>query len=536
MVENLLDVLVVGAGPVGLFCANELIRHGLNCRIIDKKTTLSDKSKALGIHIRTLDVMADCGFIDQVLTQGHQVDGALFKVEDKQLADISFAALKANYPFLIDLPQDQTEQILNQGLLNKGLTVEWQTELTSIEQTTNNITALIKHNNGNVEKVTASWIIACDGSHSTLRELVGAKFIGDNYKQTWWLADLFIDWHLPQNKMIIYVSKEGPVACFPIGEKRYRLVMTAPEELSGKTPALTEIEQVFRKRCGDEKATLSNPLWISQFGINHRQIDNYRHNQVFFAGDAAHVHSPMGGQGLNTGIQDIYNLVWKLALVKKGIAKNNLLDSYQLERHPVGKEVLKKTGIMTHMILLKNPLLIRLRNHLVKWLTSFATLRELIAGDLAELRISYDKSPIVKSLGKKIKLTAGTFPPDFFLMEAQTKEVKSLQAIIRGTKHHLFLFAGDDQKQFPALLKTASFASQHLGSWVNVHLIISHENMIPDSFSVFIDDGEIHQRFALTQTAAIWIRPDKYIGLTQSPINQEELGNYLQTYSNTLPL
>lgn len=341
MADKFLDVLIVGAGPVGLFCANELSRQGLNCRLVDKKTTLSDKSKALALHIRTLDLIKDCGFLDEILLEGHQVDGIMFKSNGKELIHATFNALKVDRPYVIDLPQSKTEHILFQNLIKKGIQVEWETELTAVQQEHDFNLATLKHSDGRDEEVKASWIIACDGSHSTLRKLVKAEFVGSSYKQTWWLADVRIDWALPENKILLYVSEKGPAACFPMGDKRYRLVMTAPEKIMHQEPTMENIEQTFKARCSDN-VLLSDPHWISQFGIDHKQIQNYRYGRIFFAGDSAHVHSPMGGQGMNTGLQDIYNLAWKLALVHKGLAKESLLDSYHKERHPIAAEVLKK--------------------------------------------------------------------------------------------------------------------------------------------------------------------------------------------------
>ncbi|KTD18620.1 FAD dependent oxidoreductase [Legionella lansingensis] len=523
-----MDVLVVGAGPVGLFCANELHRHGLRCRIVDKKSELSDKSKALAIHIRSLDVMEDCGFIDEILSQGSQILGAIVKSQGEILADVTFAHVEASRHFLIDLPQDKTERILNQGLVNKGLRVEWQTELLSVEQSHDGVTALLKHHDGNTEKFNVSWVIACDGSHSTLRELVGAQFTGESYKQTWWLADLLIDWSLPKNKMVMYISEQGPVACFPIGESRYRLVMTAEEKISYVEPTIADIQRVFTVRTG-EKATLSDPIWITQFGIAHRQIDNYRYNRIFFAGDAAHVHSPMGGQGLNTGMQDIYNLVWKLALVEKFSAPTTLLDSYHLERHPIGEQVLKKTDVMTKMILIRHPLLIALRNKFFRFLTSFDFVKKYITTDLAELNISYAKSPIVKCLGKKTVFKIGEFSANFPLTDGETKAIKQLHEITRGTMHHLFLFAGKDNVSLPNTLKTAITMNERFNTLMKTHLVLTNGSELPKFTSIFLEpDATIHRQFAINEPTALLIRPDKYVGLTQCPIEEKELISYME--------
>ncbi|WP_454782143.1 FAD-dependent monooxygenase [Legionella sp. WA2022007384] len=530
MSDELLDVLVVGAGPVGLFCANELTRQGLNCRIIDKKSTLSDKSKALAIHIRTLDLLRDCGFIEEILIQGQKVHGVLFKSKGHELIDATYENVEADYHFVIDLPQSKTEQILHQGLIDRGLHVEWQTELTEIEQTSTHIVSTLKHVDGHIETVQASWVIACDGSHSTLRKQVNAEFIGSSYKQTWWLADVLIDWKLPEDKFILYVSDKGPAACFPMGEKRYRIVMTAPEKNRIQEPTMEDIVQAFKLRCTD-KASLHDPVWISQFGIDHKQIQNYRYGRVFFAGDAAHVNSPMGGQGLNTGLQDIYNLAWKLALVHKGLAHDALLDSYHSERHPIAAAVLKKTGVMTHLIMMTNPLLIAFRNFILHTAMSFDAMKNLVLNDLAELSVNYAKSPIVKVLGQKTQFKIGAFLIDFPLIDAKSKEKKELHQITQGTRHHLLLFTGLVPNQSLPLFELAAEMEQRFKGLIKTHILCSSSEMtLPvEEMSLLIDENQkMHQYFKINQATAVLIRPDKYIGLTQMPINKDALLGYIE--------
>lgn len=530
MSDELLDVLIVGAGPVGLFCANELTRQGLSCRIFDKKSTISDKSKALAIHIRTLDLLRDCGFIEEILIQGQKVHGVLFKSKGNELIHATYANVEADYHFVIDLPQSKTEQILYQGLVDRGLQVEWQTELTEMEQKSNHTVSTLRHVDGRIEKVQACWVIACDGSHSTLRKQVNAEFIGSSYKQTWWLADVLIDWKLPEDKFILYVSDKGPAACFPMGEKRYRIVMTAPEKMMSQEPTLEDIVHAFKSRCTDQ-ANLHDPIWISQFGIDHKQIQKYRYGRVFFAGDAAHVHSPMGGQGLNTGLQDIYNLAWKLALVNKGVAHDSLLDSYHSERHPVAAGVLKKTGIMTHLIMMTNPLLIAIRNFILHTAMSFDAMKNLILNDLAELTVSYAKSPIVTVLGKKTQFKIGEFLLDFSLIDAKSKERKELHQLTQGTRHHLFLFTGFTSNQSSLLFETAAAIEQRFKGLIKAHIVYSNAEMtLPaENLSLLIDeDQKMHQYFNINQATAVLIRPDKYIGLTQQPVNKDALLDHME--------
>ncbi|AHE65713.1 FAD-dependent oxidoreductase [Legionella oakridgensis] len=527
MAEKLLDVLIVGAGPVGLFCANELIRHGLTCRIIDKKTNLSDKSKALAIHVRTQDVLQDCGLITEILAQGHKVEGILLKSHGKTLINAMFTNIEANSHFIVDLPQDKTERILFDGLLSKGGRVEWQTELTAILQNINSVQATLTREDGSSEQVHSTWLIACDGSHSTVRHLFNIPFIGAEYSQNWWLADLLIDWAMPEERMVVYLHGHELVACFPMGEKRYRLILTAPDD---KEPTFEDIQDHFNRRSSDS-AKLSNPIWITKFNIHHRQIQQYRRERVFFAGDAAHIHSPMGGQGLNTGIQDIYNLIWKLALVQKGYAQETILNSYHLERYPIGKEVLKKTDMMTRMMLIKNPVLIKIRNAFMSLMMSFDFIQNKLTRQMAELEISYAGSPIVKDLAHFKRLKAGHFVPNFNLSRLDNGQRQSLIEMVNGTLHHLFLFSGKNASDVMNLVEIAKFIKKNHPETIVSHLILSQPMDIPASpCLVWLDEGqEVHHTYDINQSAVILLRPDKYIGFTSMPADKASLIAYLQS-------
>ncbi|GGI87446.1 FAD-dependent monooxygenase [Legionella impletisoli] len=528
MVKEAVEVLVVGAGPVGLFCANELKRHGIRCRIIDQKAELSDKSKALGLHIRTLDVLQDTGLFHEVLKQGHKVQGVLFKSNDRELVRADFKGIEANHHFLIDLPQDKTERILYDHLQQQGIEVEWETALVNVSQTQSEVIASLTHHDGSQETIHTKWLIACDGAHSTVRHRCNMEFEGSEYHQNWWLADLLIDWEESDEYMSIFIGPKGPLACFPMGNKRFRLVLTALNHHEGD-PSFADIVAAFNERSSN-KAKLSNPVWITKFYIHHRQIEQYRRNRIFFAGDAAHIHSPMGGQGLNTGIQDVYNLVWKLALVEKGQAKDLLLDSYHLERYPVGKQVLQETDLMTRMILIENPLLIRLRNVMLSTLMSFKPIRKTLAAQIAELRISYEKSPIVKDLSHQARFKAGTFLTDFNLTNATSGEVKSLSEILQGTKHHLLLFTGIAGHSEASLLEMAKMIEHDFNDVIESHLILSHAVELPEknAFHLWIDEEEIQEHLDLEKPTVILIRPDKYIGFSQSPAVHSVLSHYLQ--------
>ncbi|STX27874.1 FAD dependent oxidoreductase [Legionella beliardensis] len=522
-----IDVLIVGAGPVGLFCANELHRQGIRCRIIDKKSALSDKSKALAIHIRTLEVLEDCYFINDFLEKGYKVHGVLIKSNDTVLSEANFEKLGTSYDFLIDLPQSETEQIFYQGLVEKNINVEWQSELISFKEG-EPLLAFVKKADGQTEEIAAKWLIACDGSHSTLRDLCHAQFQGAEYKERWWLADVHMNWTIPENKIIIYVSPNGPLACFPMGNQRYRFVMTAPLNKSDQ-PTFEDIVDVFNERSSDP-GKLFDPAWISAFSIHHRQIDKYRYGHVFFCGDAAHIHSPMGGQGLNTGIQDTYNLAWKLNLVVKGYANESLLDTYHEERHPIAKAVLKKTDIMTKLFTIKNKTLITLRNKIASKLTSYDVITSPILQDLAQLDISYAKSSIVKAHGQKTRFKLGEFIPLLTLKSLRHRKALPLEKICQDTLHHVFVFLKAKEWNESIDKKLMALAKDYQDV-LQVHLVITDAlTSASELSSVWIDENYILQeRFNIKQSATLVIRPDKYIGFIESPFNMEQLETWLET-------
>lgn len=531
MAKKLLDVLIVGAGPVGLYCANEVIRQGLTCRIIDKKEALSDKSKALALHIRTLDLFEDCGFLEEIVAKGQKIHGVYLKSNGIELAHMTFAKVEANRHFVIDLPQDQTERVLDAALRKNKCAVEWRTELTSIEQTDQEVTATIKNSKGDDEIIKASWVIACDGGHSTVRQQLKIPFLGSEYKQRWWLADLIVDWEIPEDQMVICPSGQGPLACFPMGNKRYRLVMLAPED-KDSDPTLEDIVEIFNSRTSDP-ATLSNPIWITKFFLHHRQIQDYRKGRVFFAGDAAHIHSPMGGQGLNTGLQDIYNLVWKMALVHNRLAKDTLLDSYHSERYPVGRSVIQKTDMVTKGVLIKNPLLISLRNLFLSTIMSFQFTKNKFATGMAELDISYAKSPIVTNLGSKTGFKIGKFLVDFSLSDNKEKETLSLHEIIRGTAHHLFLFAGLTSPNLKNLVEIATCISEKYPEIIIPHIVLIQKVPLDCTTKVWLDsDKVVHNEYKINQPTALLMRPDKYVGMVQAPVEKEGLLEYLGLFLN----
>ncbi len=335
------DVLVVGAGPVGLTMAAELARYGVGVRIIDKAAQRTDKSKALVLWSRSLELIERMGCAPSFVAAGRQVRSASIVGGGKRITHISFDGLQTPYPYALMLPQSETERLMEQHLNGCGVQVERQVELIRFDSGPDGLRASLRHADGREEMIDAGWMIGCDGAHSLVRHGLGMQFEGETLPSNWILADVHL-MGVPggADEIAAYWHADGPIVLFPISPGRYRVVADVGETKAGERPddpTLAEVQAVLDQR-GPGGITASEPVWLASFVINDRKVADYRSGRVFLAGDAAHIHSPAGGQGMNTGMQDACNLGWKLALVSRGLAAAEpLLASYSSERSEIAQ-------------------------------------------------------------------------------------------------------------------------------------------------------------------------------------------------------
>ncbi|MDM0026071.1 FAD-dependent monooxygenase [Variovorax saccharolyticus] len=389
-------VLIVGAGPVGLTLAMALRRRGVAVRIVDKAAARTDKSKALVLWARTLEMLDIEGCAAPFVDAGLPAGGVhIQEAGGKPLLDVSFSTARSVYKFALMLPQSETERLLEEELGRLQVRVERSTELLSFQDSEGGIVASIKHADGLVEAFPASWIAGCDGAHSTVRHALGAAFEGDTSPSDFLLADVEVDGEVARDALTICWAADGIAAFFPIDGSRMRVVAdcgpSAPTERSA--PTLEEVQAIVDQR-GPAGLRLRDPVWLSSFRINERKVRDYRHGRVFLAGDAAHVHSPAGGQGMNTGMQDAFNLAWKLALVWHDRAGPALLDSYSAERSAIGDQVLRNAGNMTRVAMMRNPVLQEIRRLAAHNLGRVPALRQHMVDQLSEVDLHYRDSPL----------------------------------------------------------------------------------------------------------------------------------------------
>lgn len=392
------DVLIVGAGPVGLFLANECARRGLRFRLVEARAGQSEHSKALAIFPRTLEIFDMAGVVAPFLERANRATKVAVMTHGRPLAHMRFAPEESPYPFVAMVPQDVTERLLVEQLTNKGGAVEYETAFVSAIQYKDYVTVTLDKKGQRVE-TTAAFVVGCDGAHSAVRHLLNLPFEGAEYNDLFLLADVETNDALPGDELQLCPSESGPVAIFPMSATRRRIVATIQQQ-EGEAPSLDLVRRILVERApaGLEAHALH---WSSYFRIHHRQAAKLRVRRIFIAGDAAHIHSPFGGQGMNTGLHDVWNLVWKLDLAVRGHGNEALLDSYSAERRPVIKNVIETTHFLTKAMGTPNKFAQALRDTLIPMVSRLAPFQHAFVQRLSELGITYHGSPIVEGAGER---------------------------------------------------------------------------------------------------------------------------------------
>jgi 2-polyprenyl-6-methoxyphenol hydroxylase-like FAD-dependent oxidoreductase len=403
------DVLVVGAGPTGLTLAAQLVAFGASVRVVDSAAAPVHESRALAIQPRTLEVLRPLSVSAELVRRGNPAVRLRLHTGGRT-AEVALFDIGLNdtaYPFLLFLSQAQTEAVLGAYLTSRAQPVERGVRLETLTPDDEGVTCLLRRDGHHAERVRATYVVGCDGAHSTVREQAGIDFVGGGYPQTFLLADLDAG-PLEPGVIHAYVTPTGPLLLFPLDSPApWRLITARPEaagatssEGSRTTAAVSRGElQALVDGATGGAVTVAEPAWSSAFRLQHRHATTYRRGRVFLAGDAAHVHSPAGAQGMNTGIQDAVNLGWKLGLVCRGAADEALLDSYDAERRPVGAFVLRFTDRAFTAVTSTSPVLQTVRGSVAPRLLPLALRlragRTLAFRTVSQLAISSRQSPAV---------------------------------------------------------------------------------------------------------------------------------------------
>ncbi len=530
---NEIDVLVVGAGPTGLTLACELLRLGLTCRIIDKLPKPSDKSKALVVHARTLEVFDTLGIAEEVVQVGERIEAINFINRDKVLASINTTGLDSPYPFMLSVAQYDTELVLTRHLLHLGGQIERQIELMDFIQSENGITSTLQHADGSTETLHSRWIVGCDGAHSTVRHRLNLSFDGFPYEDNFWLADVHIKWDLPLRQIYNFIGDKGSLMAFPIHGNRFRLLgNVALSEDKNANPTLEGIQALANQVC-PAGTLFYDPVWLANFKVHHRKVTNYQHGRIFLVGDAAHVHSPAGGQGMNTGIQDAHNLAWKLALTARGQAQPALLESYHPERNAVGEQVLKNTDRLLKILTIHNPVARTIRDHAISLVSGQEGITDKLKNSMSQLDINYSDSPLTTgNTNSKTGIVAGERAPEA-LLNTPNGSIRLFE-LYRNGKFNLLLLAGTrtTEEEYNQLIQLAQFIEANYSDSVQVHIGVAGVTrpaaLAGWNGSLLLDVAlALHHRYGFATTSAYLLRPDGYIGFSSQPATLPELEAYL---------
>ncbi|MGZ4617561.1 MAG: FAD-dependent monooxygenase [Frankiaceae bacterium] len=551
------DVLVVGAGPVGLTAAVELHRRGVSVRIVDQLAAPLPYAKAVGVQPRTLEIWAAMGLVRQALDAAVPMRGQIAYVNGAEAGRLALD-VPPDVPYgFVALPQYETERILTGYLSEHGVEVERGLSLTSFAQDAQAVTARLAGAAGQ-QVVRARYLVGCDGAHSTVRRGLGLAFLGDAFPEQYMLGDVEVDWSLPPGWAVRAMHQtDGKVddllVCIPLpGRGRYRMSMLVPPDLQTPAarrddvahgleadrpaPTLGHIQAVL-DRLAPEPTTAANMRWSSVFRISHRLVERYSVGRVFLAGDAAHVHPPTGAQGMNTGIQDAWNLAWKLALAVHGAAAADLLDSYSRERWPVGEEVVARTvrhareGFDEDASDASLPIR-REAQLLVGYRGSAWVGRDLPPGAADN---PAPAAPAGGHPGAGRQWGSGPQPGDR-APDARELRRPVLNFAVRlfeltGGLNHVLLGYVETPRELAALEAAAQCARQCAHSRLDTYVVIAADAAALADGCVlpFVVDsaGEFRAAYHVTGGSAVLVRPDGYLGYRTDDVNADRLAAYL---------
>lgn len=511
------DVLVVGAGPTGLMLANQLVRYGIPTLIIDRNDGPSVRTKALGVQARTLEIYSHLGIAEQAIELGKRATGGNMWIHGERKARVPLEAIGRDlspYPFLLILGQDDNERLLGERLQGQGIDVRWNLELVELQQTPEGVTAQLRQAGGNTFPVTAKWVAGCDGTHSTVRKLCNIDFAGAPYEHLFYVADTLVTGAMVPEELNIYLWQRGFHLFFPMrGSDHWRLVGIVPPELRTRDKLGFDAVEPFIRKETETTLNFQACSWFSTYHVHHRRAARFRDRRCFLLGDAAHVHSPVGAQGMNTGLQDSYNLAWKLALTIAGHADDDLLDSYDAERAPVADWLLERTDRAFAFFVSERWLAKTFRMRIFPRALAFAMhrdgMRERAFRSISQIGIRYPDSPLSQmtaQLSGKGPCAGDRFPW-LRLRFTPAGPVEDLFRKIDDTRFNLLLFG-----QPPPAGGLAARGSK---------LIDTH--VIPDT----PDNDQARVRARIPRPAFYLLRPDGHVGFAGARLDVSALNDYL---------
>ena len=531
-------MLIVGAGPTGLALGIGLRRHGINCCIIDRLGAPSPYSRALGLHARSLEIFEALDVLAPIRKASRRLKAVSVYGDKGFLFELDLTSLKAPYPWVLSCPQSEVETVLIDRYRMLGGELIRSAELLDFRQDGSGVQARIRQG-AEVQTLNAELLVGADGVGSTVREQLGIGFKGVDYSEHFLLADVPWDaapWS--NDRSHGFLQEEGLLLALPLPQG-WRLIMARREP--PETPfSLAPFSERLTSILGDVP-DLGEPRWLSQFSVQRRLAQHFRRNRVFLAGDAAHVQSPLGAQGMNTGLADAFNLSWKLAFYLKGFGQGALLDSYEQERRPVAEKMLYGVDMLSRASLVKLPLLRRSRDSLLKLAGSRRNISSRLLRTASQLDVHYRNSPLV-TCGPEADVGwrhQGPLPgdrlPDAALKSVRTGHLHQLHGLLRKPVHHLLLQLSESPEHNERLVMYA--LSDRLGQEYRerVHLTViaaraTANGDVPREGTTRIwrdHEGEFANAFG--DQGRLWLmRPDGHLAYRAPVSNADDLLGYLE--------
>jgi 2-polyprenyl-6-methoxyphenol hydroxylase-like FAD-dependent oxidoreductase len=509
-------VIIIGAGPTGLSLACQFVRYGIDFVIIEKNESVTPYSKAIGVQARTLEVYEQLALAEKAVEQGTIAGKARLLAGGEVRGELEFSNIGEGlsaYPFVLMLEQSKNEKLLYEYLQKHGKDVHWRTELEGFSQNDSSVTVQVKGADGALQTIEAKYLVGCDGAKSMVRHTLGVSFEGSTFERMFYVADAQIDWNFSHDALHICLSKESFVVFFPLkGEKRYRIVGVFPEEFAKEEGDILyeEIEERIKEESKLD-LDIHDVQWFSTYKVHTRHANKFSAGRCFLAGDSAHIHSPAGAQGMNTGIQDSYNLAWKMAFVLKREADEKLLDTYNEERLENAKKLLQTTDRMFQFAAGSESILSFLRTNvlppLAKYIFGFDMVKKFVFPLISQIGINYRHGSLSKHAGDEyFEVKAGDRMP-YFLADG-----KSIYDYLHQPKFHWLVFSNT-----PDGFQT-----------LKTELESQYADLIDcNAFSLNSNVAEI---FGTDKSFNVLLRPDNYIGFISTETSLSGLRAYLSEF------
>ena len=509
------DVLIVGAGPTGLALACQLIRYGIDFIIVDKKETITPYSKAIGVQARTLELYEQIDLAGKLVEQGLLTKRVRLLEGGEARAEVPLSRLgegRSPFPFLLIVEQSKHERLLYDFIKSHDKQVTWQTTLADFSQDQAGVTGTIVNASGEKQTIRAQYLVACDGAKSPVRVALGLTFEGSTFERMFYVADVQIKWDFPHDMLTACLARDRSTAFFPMpGEDHYRIVGVFPDDFDGKEGEIV-YEEIERQILEDTELKLDiyNVNWFSTYKVHSRRVNKFSEGRCFLAGDAAHIHSPAGAQGMNTGIQDGYNLAWKMALVLRGEADPKILRTYNEERVENAKRLLETTDRIFDLLVNPAWLLAFIRMHIFPRVANFVvgldSVNQFVFPLISQIGINYRDQSLSVNGEDDFEVKAGDRMP-YFLIEG-----KSIYDRLHAPKFHLLTFTNETSEQKAT------------------------NDEIESEFKSLVDyealplTPQVSEIFGTEEPFTVLLRPDNYIGFISSGVALNQLRTYLNYY------